>query len=106
MAHEPQEPVHPQPDEAFFARADDHINLSNKQLSAVKSGEVSASMMYGTARFNAWLSACGFDSGSDMAKQRDDLIEYFVSQYRAMLEENLDDYIANFENYMNAGKRK
>jgi len=27
-------------------------------------------------------------------------IEHFVTQYRAMLEENKDDYVANFESNM------
>ena len=33
-------------DDNFFKRADDHINLSNDQLSDASIGKVSASMMY------------------------------------------------------------
>lgn len=94
-------PVPRDADQAFFERADAHIHLSNDQLKQVESrGQVSASMMYGTARFNAWVSACGFESGAQMAQTRDETIEYFCQQYRLMLEENLDDYIGNFERYM------
>lgn len=86
---------------AFFTRADAHIHLSNEQLvDEPGRGKVSASMMFAVARFNAWVSANGFQSGEDIARGREQTIEYFVTQYRAMLENNLDDYIANFSKYM------
>ena len=87
-------------DPKFYDRADAHIHLSNDQLSETTLGKVSASMMYATARFNSWVSACGFDSGIQMSEKRDETIEYFVTQYRLMLEENIDDYIQQFESYM------
>jgi hypothetical protein len=34
-------------------------------------GKVIASMMYATARFNAWVSACGFDAGREMAEEKE-----------------------------------
>lgn len=88
------------PDDKFFDRADAHIQLSNDQLKDVSSGKASASMMYATARFNAWVSACGFQNSNQMKAARDETIEYFVTGYQKMLEENLDDYIDNFERYM------
>jgi hypothetical protein len=88
-------------DQKFFDRADAHIHLSNAQIDeGVTRGKVSASTMYATARFNAWVSACGFQSGDDMAKARSETIDYFVQQYRIMLEENLDNYIQNFQKFM------
>jgi hypothetical protein len=89
-------------DDDFYERADSHIRLSNEQLGVEKGrGKVSASMMYATARFNAWTSACGFSSAEEMGGAREQTIAYFVEQYRLMLEENLDDYISNFGSYMN-----
>jgi hypothetical protein len=87
-------------DAKFHARADAHIHLSNDQLAQESRGKVSASMMYATARFNAWVSAKNHGSGEDLAAGRRQTIDYFVDSYRAMLEENLDDYIRNFEAYM------
>ena len=86
-------------DPKFYERADAHISLSNDQLRDAGPGKVSASMMYATARFNAWRSWIGFEKANDMAKDRDDTIKYFVEQYQIMLEQNLDDYIRNFERY-------
>jgi len=88
-------------DDEFYARADAHIHLSNDQISEnVGKGKVSASNMYATARFNAWVSACGWHSGQELADAKQESLEYFVTEYRKMLEENFDDYIENFESYM------
>ena len=87
-------------DDKFFDRADEHIHLSNKQISNATSGKVSASMMYSVARFNSWISACGFNSAEDMNKAKEETIKYFVTEYEKMLTENLDDYIDNFDKYM------
>lgn len=89
------------PDDKFYERADAHIHLSNDQISEVATkGRVSASMMYGTARFNSWVSACGWSSAEEMTKAKEETIEYFVAEYRGMLDENMDDYINNFQSYM------
>ena len=88
-------------DDEFYDRADEHIHLSNDQIKGeIGSGKVSASMMYATARFNAWVSACGFEEGKDLKQEKDEILDYFLTEYRKMLEDNLDDYINNFNNYM------
>jgi Protein of unknown function (DUF3144) len=87
-------------DDAFYERADAHIHLSNDQLSEVTLGKVSASTLYGAARFNAWVSAGGFSSSAEMAAGKPDILKYFVDEYAKMLEENVDDYIAHFDQYM------
>jgi hypothetical protein len=45
-------------DDDFYGRADAHILLSNNQTKIIGRGKVSASMMYATARFGAWMCAC------------------------------------------------
>jgi hypothetical protein len=92
--------VDPGHDEQFFKRADAHIHLANDQIKDANRGKVSASLMYATARFNAWVTACEADSGDDLRSGKDESIEYFVAQYRSMLEENLKAYIENFDRYM------
>lgn len=88
-------------DDEFFNRADAHIRLSNEQLAdGLGRGKVSASMLYAVARFNAWISACGYATSEEMAGSKAETIDWFVAQYRLMLEENLDDYIGNFSSYM------
>jgi DUF1680 family protein len=91
-------------DEKFYDRADAHIHLSNDQVHGeVTMGKVSASMMYATARFNTWVSACGWSSAEEMQAAKEETLEYFVAEYRKMLDENLNDYISNFSSYMKKG---
>jgi hypothetical protein len=93
-------------DDKFYDRADEHIELSNGQIEGDNRGKVSASMMYATARFNAWVVASAAKSGAEMKRDRKKALEYFVEQYRLMLEENLDDYSENYKTYMKAPKKK
>lgn len=95
-------------DDQFFERADAHIHLSNSQISEkIGRGKVSASFMYAVTRFNAWVSACGWNSAEEMTAAKAETIDYFVAEYRKMLEENMDDYISHFDRYMKQenGKR-
>ncbi|MEZ8127623.1 DUF3144 domain-containing protein [Enterovibrio norvegicus] len=88
-------------DNEFYDRADAHIRLSNEHISEeISKGKASASMMYATSRFNAWVSASGWQTSEEMNAEKEETIAYFVEQYKAMLEENLSDYIENFDSYM------
>ena len=87
-------------DDDFYQRADAHIHLSNDQTKIIGRGKVSASMMYATARFNAWLCASACKTGREMKEETEENINYFVEQYRAMLEENYAEYVDSFDDYM------
>lgn len=90
----------PTPDQPFFDRADAHIQLSNEQTLEESAGKVSASMLFASARFAAFITARGHDSSDAMKAHRAEDIDYFVGEYRKMLVDNLDDYIENFDDYM------
>ncbi|MGH1541353.1 MAG: DUF3144 domain-containing protein [Arenicella sp.] len=88
-------------DEDFYQRADAHIMLSNEQMTEdVGSNKVNASFMFSVARFNAWISAAGFDNAAEMMLEKEQIIEFFVEKYKGMLEDNLNDYITHFDQYM------
>ena len=88
-------------DKAFFKRADTHIDVANQQITEeINPGKVSASMMFATARFNAWVTAINSGNVIQMLDSKDDTIEYFVNEYRAMLEQNMDEYCENYDKYM------
>jgi uncharacterized protein DUF3144 len=91
-------------DPTFFDRADSFIHLANDHCATVGRGKVSASFMYGCARFQAWNAATWSGSGEEMKAKREETLRYFVEQYRTMLEENLDEYIANHAKYMKVGE--
>ena len=87
-------------DEGFYKRADAFIDLANDQCGGAAFEKVSASLMYASARFNAWASATEFSTDDQMREAKLNRIAYFVAQYRTMLEENMDSYIKNFNDYM------
>ena len=89
-----------QPDDKFYARADAHIHLANDQAEDASHEVVNASLMFASARFSAFVSARGFESGASMAAKRAETIDYFMAGFRQMFEANLDAYIKNFDAYM------
>lgn len=91
-------------DKKFYDMADEHIALSNQQLSNSTMGEVSASMLFSLARFNAWISSAGWNNGKEMEEAKQETIDYFVERYKKLLTESLDEYIRNFDNYKNNKK--
>jgi hypothetical protein len=94
-------------DDNFFERADEHINIANNHINAkVEPRLVSSSMMFASARFNAWISASGFQNGEELKARKKELLEYFISQYSSMLEENLDNYADNYDLYMGISKEQ
>lgn len=90
--------------EAFYKRADAIIQLANSQLGPeAHSGQVGASLLYAAARYSASVASIGFVKGSDLAKEKNEIIEFYVKQYRQMLSDNLDDYADNFDKYVQTG---
>jgi hypothetical protein len=86
-------------DEGFWKRADAHIDLANTQCGSVSAGKVSASLLYAASRFNAFVVASQISSAAELRDRREEALEYFTREFRKGLEENLDDYIAHFEDY-------
>jgi hypothetical protein len=91
-------------DDQFYRRADSFIDVANQYCPETERNQVSASLLYAAARFNAWVSATGFESEAEMRAARSATIEFFIAQYREMLEENIDDYISHFDDYMRPGR--
>lgn len=97
------------PDEQFYQRADEFIALANELADTTDDAEqftqsaakVSASLMYANARFDIWLTACGYDKAEDMQANKEQILQYFLEQYKVMLEDNFEEYANNFEEYMN-----
>ncbi len=105
MSQTQETPKENQLDEKFFERADAHIALANGHINAqVHPGWASNSLMYAASRFNAWVAAAGFSNGEDLAKEKQEIIDYFTNQYKLMLEENLDNYIENYDMFMGVSK--
>lgn len=88
------------PSPQFWERANALINLANDQCGTAHPNEVSASTLYASARFNAFIVANTTGNAAAMAAEKDRALEYFTDQFRKMMAANLDDFIQHFDNYM------
>jgi hypothetical protein len=86
-------------DKQFFEMADKFIELANQQSDGVANGKVALSMLFAVARFNAYVYAGMSGELEQFQKERQVALDYFTSQFRAALEENLNDYEKNFSEY-------
>src|SRR5690606_15235892 len=94
---------------AFFERADEFIKQANEfsrvekgsqENPADKRGQVSAAMLFGTARFNTWVAANNFKDGTEMRDAKDQVMSYILQQFQMMLEDNYDEYCEQFEKHL------
>ena len=86
--------------EPFVKRADEYINLANEQLNTTDDltpGAVSASFLFGAARFNAWVAACEFESADNMREAKEEVIDYFLKEYKQMLNQHIESHIEAFD---------
>lgn len=86
--------------EPFVKRADEHIFLANEQLNTTEDltpGAVSASFLFGAARFNAWVAASEFDSSATMRDAKEEIMEYFVKEYKQMLDQHIESHIEAYD---------
>ncbi len=82
----------------FLERADAQIMLANQQLEqGLTIGEVSASFMYGSARFTTYMAATSFKSAEDMLTAKDEIIDYFMKEYKLALEEHLNNHAVTYD---------
>lgn len=85
--------------QVFWGRVDDVIALANDQVRDSNIGEVSTSLLYAVARFNAFNVANTSGNSADMQTQKDEAMTYFTDLYRKLLEDSFDEYVQNFESY-------
>ena len=86
-------------DQKFWERADAIIELANQQSDESSVGEVSSSLLFAAARFNAFdvaVSALGVD---ELKADKDEAIRFLSRQYSSALAESFDDLIENFDSY-------
>ncbi len=87
-------------DKHFWNRADQFINLANEQSKKATPGEVSSSLLYAAARYNAFIAAATARNIDELKKNKEETIRYFSNQYYEMFVENIEDWIENFEKHI------
>ena len=61
---------------------------------------VATALMHAAARYVAFATAAGADTGADFATERDEAIEHFSAQFRDVVTQHYDDYAGNFKAYL------
>lgn len=93
------------PDQAFWQRVDALIHMVNDQCDQADPNTVAASTLFAAARFNAFIVARTTGSPEAMASEKERALDYFVDQFRKMLEDNYEDFSRNFDKYMVPAQR-
>ncbi len=89
----------------FYKRADAHISLANGHINEkTPPADATNSLMFASSRFNAWITAMGFKNAEDMKAEKEEVVNFFTTQYKHMLEENFDNYVENFEQFITGAK--
>lgn len=77
----------------LYQIADQFIALAN-QLTQEEGdvGKVGTALRFAAARFNAFEASI---KSADLAAEKENALEWFSSEFKAMLKDNIDDHIAN-----------
>lgn len=76
----------------FREIADQFIDLANQKCEDALTENVNASLMYSSARFCAFVVASHAETLNKYESDRETAIEFFMGEFKRMLEENLNDY--------------
>ena len=78
---------------SLYQLADQFIALANELAQEEQDvGKVGTALRFAAARFNAFEAAI---KSADLAAEKDNALEWFSSEFKEMLSDNLDDHIAN-----------
>jgi Protein of unknown function (DUF3144) len=91
-------------DPGFWSRADAYVNLANEHCNHAIVGEVRASLLFAAARFNTFTVASQAPNGEALKAGAEHAIDYFMDEFRKMLEENFRDQVQNFDAYFKRTK--
>jgi len=78
-------------DPAFFTCTNTYLDIANTQAKTQGLKRVSAALMYATTRYNAH-AYLGYETNVDST--RAEFLDYMTQLYRNMLEQNLDNLVA------------
>ena len=86
-------------DARFREIVDSFIDQANDLAGHNSIENVGMALLYAAARFNAYVVSQHADSEQDYLADLPRAREFFLKQYREMLEENLDDYQRVYQKY-------
>ena len=93
------------PDSEFGGRFAAFLDVANGYLGATQPAAVSISMNEAAARFHAWVWAAGAPDLEALAGKREEATQYYLDQCRTMFQAHYDDYVRNYDQFVEQGKR-
>lgn len=91
-------------DELFWALADKFVTVANELSEEHGLGIASDAMLYSALRFSTFAMAYNAESQENFAENRSEMFKFIIAQCRQMMDENLDDYTENFDEYFTEAK--
>ena len=77
-------------EQAMYENADKFIDLANEMTKTVDQSQVGVALRYAAARFSAFEASEGT---TDLARDKDRHLQFFVKTFTEMLQKNLDEYV-------------
>ena len=92
-------------DPRFMARADAHIDLSNRQCGEAPAGSVTLSMIDASCRFSVWLWAVASEDVEALKKVRAEALQALLEETARRFDKHFDQYVENYDPYILAQRR-
>jgi hypothetical protein len=80
---------------SMYDLANKYIDLANELSKSDKTGSVGVALRYAAARYSSFEASM---QTSDLASDKEQIIEMYLEDYRRMLSDNIDDYIRHSAN--------
>lgn len=87
-------------DEFYWELVESFLDKANAASEQIDLGIISAALMNAAARFNAYTVAASSIDASEFSEDLPETTNYLTGRYRDLLKEHMEDYRANFKNYI------
>ena len=85
----------------IYDLVDAMVELANQATDkSLEPGEAHQAMMFAAARYGAFIVAASSESKEDFEQDKLDARNFYMDQFRQLLNENFDDYLANYKTYL------
>lgn len=87
--------------EAIYDLADSLLERVNQATDdQLDPGDAHQALMFAAARYGAFIVAASSESKEDFQQDKLDARNFYMDQFRQMLNQNMDDYLDNYSDYL------
>ena len=80
----------------FYKTADSFIDVANNHCETQENTVVGSALLFATARFSSFVVASQSKDRESYEAEIDNALEFFTSEFKRMLTQNLEDYKTAF----------